>query len=74
MAKRLPQGDPQRAVADLRVSTDEQRHGPEVQRAELHLGAAREGIAIVSWHEDLGVSGGDDLDRQRSAPALPREA
>ena len=52
-----PAADPRRAVAYLRVSTDEQHLGPEAQRAALVAWAAREGITIVAWHVDQGVSG-----------------
>lgn len=37
-------GDPKRAVAYLRVSTDEQRLGPEAQRAAIAAWGAREGV------------------------------
>ena len=49
--------DTRRAVAYLRVSTDEQHLGPEAQRAALVAWAAREGVTIVAWHVDQGVSG-----------------
>ena len=52
-----PSVDPRRAVAYLRVSTDEQHLGPEAQRAALVAWAAREGVTIVAWHVDQGVSG-----------------
>jgi DNA invertase Pin-like site-specific DNA recombinase len=52
-----PSVDPRRAVAYLRVSTDEQHLGPEAQRAALVAWAAREGVEVVAWHVDQGVSG-----------------
>jgi len=56
-----------RALAYLRVSTDEQRLGPEAQRTAIEAWAAREGVAIVGWFVDQGVSGGSELDAR---PAL----
>jgi site-specific DNA recombinase len=66
MARRsaVKAGDKTAAVAYLRVSTDEQHLGPVAQRAALEAWAAREGVSIVAWCEDLGVSGGATLDRR----------
>jgi len=64
---RTPSTDPLRAVAYLRVSTDEQRNGPEVQRADIVAWAARAGVEVVAWHTDNGVSGAAPVDRR---PAL----
>lgn len=64
-------GSPLLAVAYLRVSTDEQRLGPEAQRAAIEAWAAREGVSVVAWHVDTGVSGGSDLaDRPALVAAL----
>lgn len=65
--RRARPGDPRLAVAYLRVSTDEQKLGPEAQRAAIETWAAREGVSVVAWHVDAGVSGGSDLDER---PAL----
>jgi DNA invertase Pin-like site-specific DNA recombinase len=54
--------DPKRAIAYLRVSTDEQRLGPEAQRAAIEAWASREGVSVLSWHTDQGVSGGSEID------------
>lgn len=62
--KRGKVGDSKRAVAYLRVSTDEQALGPEAQRAALERWAAAHGVEIVAWHADLGVSGGAALDKR----------
>jgi site-specific DNA recombinase len=51
-----------KAVAYLRVSTAEQHLGPEAQRASIETWAAREGVTIVAWHVDHGVSGGSEID------------
>ena len=59
------------AVAYVRVSTDEQKLGPEAQRAAIDAWAQREGVTVVGWHVDSGVSGGCDLaDRPALVAAL----
>jgi site-specific DNA recombinase len=69
MSKRA--GNPRLAVAYLRASTDEQRLGPEAQRAAIETWAAREGVQVVAWCVDQGVSGGSDLgDRPALVEAL----
>ena len=55
MSKRVRSGSPLVAVAYIRVSKDEQRLGPEAQRAAVEAWAAREGISVASWHVDQGV-------------------
>ena len=71
MPRRRKLGDPSLAVAYLRVSTEDQRNGPEVQRADIMRWADHEGVTVVSWHCDDGVSGGDKLeDRPALAAAL----
>lgn len=59
--------DTRTAVAYLRVSTDEQHLGPEAQRATIEAWAAREGVSVVAWHVDAGVSGAAEIARR---PAL----
>jgi DNA invertase Pin-like site-specific DNA recombinase len=49
--------DPSKAVAYLRVSTDEQHLGPAAQRAAIEAWAARKGVTIDSWHEDTDHGG-----------------
>ena len=51
MVKRKP-GDAKRAVAYLRVSTEEQSNGVEAQRAAIEAWAKRNDVEVVSWHED----------------------
>lgn len=64
-------GDPRTAVAYLRVSTEDQRLGPEAQRATMEAWGQREGVRVVAWHSDQGVSGGADLgDRPGLVAAL----
>ena len=50
--------DMKAAVGYLRVSTEDQQLGPEAQRAAIEAWAAREGVEVIAWHLDQGVSGG----------------
>lgn len=45
------------AVAYMRSSTLKQKHSIELQRIQISEWAARENVSVVSWHEDVGVSG-----------------
>lgn len=54
--------DPLRAVAYVRCSTERQDLSPVAQRAAIGAWAKREGVFVVAWHEDLGISGGAPLD------------
>ena len=54
MGKRT--GSPALAVAYLRASTDDQRLSPDAQRASIEAWARREGVSVVSWHTDQGIS------------------
>src|ERR1035438_8310294 len=67
MSKRVKSGSPLIAVAYLRVSKDEQKLGPEAQRAAVEAWAAREGVQVAGWHLDQGVCSVDPLDER---PAL----
>lgn len=59
------------AVAYLRASTEEQHLGPEAQRASIDAWARREGVTVVAWHHDAGVSGAAELaDRPALLDAL----
>lgn len=57
MTRRKPKGSAQLAVAYLRVSTEDQRLGPEAQRAAIVAWAERAGVTVAAWHTDRGVSG-----------------
>lgn len=59
-----PKTNPLIAVAYLRVSTDEQALGMDAQRAAITTWAGRQGVSVVAWHEDLGVSGGAELENR----------
>jgi DNA invertase Pin-like site-specific DNA recombinase len=67
MGKRTTRGAAAVAVGYIRVSTDEQRLGPEAQRAAIQAWAAREGVSVTSWHVDQGVSGATAIEAR---PAL----
>jgi DNA invertase Pin-like site-specific DNA recombinase len=67
MARRTRTGNALVAVAYLRVSKDEQRLGPEAQRAAVEAWAAREGVRVASWHVDQGVCSVTPIDGR---PAL----
>ena len=51
-------------IGYIRVSTDEQTLGPEAQRAALDRWCATRGARLVAVHEDIGVSGGAQLERR----------
>jgi DNA invertase Pin-like site-specific DNA recombinase len=57
IARSKRRGDALRAVAYVRVSTDEQALGPDAQRDAIAKWAASNGVVVVAWHADLGVSG-----------------
>jgi DNA invertase Pin-like site-specific DNA recombinase len=59
--KSRPVTDTTKAVAYIRVSTEEQHLGPEAQLAAIELWATRQGITVVAVHRDLGVSGATPL-------------
>ena len=61
-ARRTRSGSPVLAVGYLRVSTEDQKLGPEAQRAAIEAWAARAGVRVGSWHVDQGVSGGAELE------------
>ena len=65
--RRASPGDPLVAVAYIRVSTEDQKLGPEAQRAAIEAWASKEGVSVAAFHSDLGVSGGNELDDR---PAL----
>jgi DNA invertase Pin-like site-specific DNA recombinase len=56
-------GNRKLAIALTRVSTDDQKLGPEVQRAAIQSWAKREGVKIVAWHHE-DVSGGAPIDER----------
>lgn len=63
-SKRVTPGNPLLAVAYYRVSREHQLLGIDAQRAQVAAWAARNGVTIVSEHEDPGVSGATPLDKR----------
>ncbi|MBZ5715282.1 recombinase family protein [Nannocystis pusilla] len=59
--RRSNKGDPTRAVAYLRVSTDKQEASPDVQAAAIARWAASQGVTIVASFLDEGVGGATPL-------------
>jgi DNA invertase Pin-like site-specific DNA recombinase len=56
-----PVTDAAKAVAYIRVSTDEQHLGPEAQLAAINIWANRYNVTVVAVHRDIGVSGATPL-------------
>jgi DNA invertase Pin-like site-specific DNA recombinase len=54
--------NPNVAVGYLRCSTERQDLSPDAQRAAITAWAGRDGVTILSWHEDLAVSGATPLE------------
>ena len=67
MSKRVRSGSPLVAVAYIRVSKDDQKLGPDAQRASIEAWAAREGVQVAAWHVDQGVCSVTPIDQR---PAL----
>ena len=59
-----PSTDPRKAVAYIRVSTEDQHLGPDAQRAAIAVWAERNGVVIVATFEDRGVSGAAAIDKR----------
>lgn len=53
-----------RAAGYVRVSTDRQDLGPEAQRADMERWCKANGAELVAVYQDLGVSGGVELDKR----------
>lgn len=53
-----------RAIAYIRTSTLKQRLSPDAQRARITAFATSQGIEVVGWEADLGVSGATDLTKR----------
>lgn len=72
-SKKPPVPDPAKAVAYLRVSTEDQALGPEAQRAAIETWAARQGVTVATWHTDQGVSGGSPIEDRPALLAALRD-
>lgn len=64
MPRRRPITDPTLVIGYVRVSTDEQALGPNAQRDALRRWCEARGAELVGTYEDLGVSGGAELDKR----------
>ena len=53
-----------KVVALLRVSTEDQTNGLDVQRADISAWAEKRGAVVVAWHEERGVSGKLPIDKR----------
>jgi len=70
--RRTRPGNARLAVAYLRVSTEDQKLGPEAQRAAIEPWAAREGVQVAAWHVDALVREHPHLTRAGSRARLDR--
>lgn len=68
-----PSLDSSKAVAYLRVSTEDQALGPEAQRAAIEAWAARQGVQVAAWHLDQGVSGASAIEDRPGLLAALRD-
>src|SRR5260370_31933372 len=64
MPRRIHRSTISRAIGYIRVSTDEQALGPQAQREALRRWCATNGAELIATFEDLGVSGGLELDKR----------
>src|ERR1039457_5702088 len=71
MSKRVKHGSPLVAVAYIRVSKDEQKLGPEAQRAAVEAWAAGGGVPVVAWRLDQGVCSVTAIDQRPALVAAP---
>jgi|HubBroStandDraft_1064217.scaffolds.fasta_scaffold70662_2 site-specific DNA recombinase len=67
MSKRVKIGSPLVAVAYVRVSKDDQKLGPEAQRASIEAWARSQGVHVAALHVDQGVCSVTPIDER---PAL----
>jgi len=67
MPPRRSQGNPKRAIGYCRVSTEDQRLGPQAQAESLRRWCAAQGVELVAIVTDHGVSGAAEIDKR---PAL----
>lgn len=57
-------GESRRVIGYIRSSTDEQSLGPVAQRHALEAWVRTRGYQLVAVHEDLGLSGGTELEKR----------
>lgn len=46
----------------MRVSTDKQDLGPKAQRSAIEAWALANGVTVVAWHLDKGISGSSEIE------------
>jgi DNA invertase Pin-like site-specific DNA recombinase len=54
-------GDRKVAIAYIRVSTDEQKLGPQAQRDAIESWAIKQDVSVARWRADEGFSGAAEL-------------
>ena len=64
MARKLSPTQTTAAVGYIRVSTDDQTLSVEAQRARLTAWCIERHLSLVAVYEDIGVSGGAELDKR----------
>jgi len=64
MARTLSPTQITAAVGYIRVSTDDQTLSVEAQRARLTAWCIERGLTLMAVYEDIGVSGGAELDKR----------
>lgn len=64
LMRRRVKGNEKVAIGYTRVSTEDQKLGPEAQRTAIEAFAKREGIVVVAWFADDGVSGATAIDER----------
>ncbi len=62
--RRKPKGNPDTAIALLRASTSDQRLSAGAQRSAIEAWAKREGVQVIAYHVEDGVSGATPLDQR----------
>lgn len=62
--KRKPKGSPERAIAYLRVSKEEQSLSPEAQAAAIEQWSKANGVETVACFLENGISGGDAIEKR----------
>lgn len=62
-----------KAIAYLRVSTDDQKLGVSAQREALERYAKTNGLEIISWHIDEGLSGAFSIEQRPGLAAALAE-
>lgn len=62
--RRKPKGSADKAIALVRASTSDQRLSPKAQRSAIEAWASRQGVSVIAYHVEEGVSGATPLDQR----------